>query len=92
MIFHYGNHVSLHHLFSGDSECNFVPIVADPSDCRYYYQCVNRRLYHFFCGSAAVFDPSLGSCVSPNNVEGCLGITTKQQNKDDQLGEYILST
>ena len=61
-----------------DEDCSFHPtsVVADPEDCRYYYQCSDGKLYHFYCGASAVFDPTAMSCVSPNTVEKCAGVTT----------------
>ncbi len=72
--------------------CNFAETVADPDDCRYYYQCSGGRLYHFYCGIGAVFDPAVSSCVSPNTVENCAGVTTILDEPADASTQSSLHT
>ncbi len=73
--------------------CGWNPttVVADPEDCRYYYQCSDGKLFHFYCGESAVFDPNAMSCVSPNTVEKCSGLTTVVSEPDTSEQEPLFA-
>ena len=47
-------------------------IHPDPSDCHYYLQCADRRLYRFYCGEEAVFDVHTTTCQSPQTATGAV--------------------
>ncbi len=43
-------------------------------------------LRRFYCGESAVFDPTAASCVSPNTVKRCAGLTTRV--REPERSEY----
>ncbi|CAL7933954.1 unnamed protein product [Xylocopa violacea] len=46
-------------------------LVAHPSDCTKFLQCVNGGTFIMDCGPGTVFNPAISVCDWPNNVRGC---------------------
>ena len=60
-------------------ECSFDGYTIDPDDCTAYYHCSGRKLYHYRCGVASLFNSALLSCTAPTSDHQCSKVKTLPQ-------------
>ncbi|XP_023316403.1 uncharacterized protein LOC106653221 isoform X3 [Trichogramma pretiosum] len=50
-------------------------LMAHPTECTKFLQCVNSNTYVVDCAPGTAFNPLLGVCDYPKNVKGCEGVS-----------------